>query len=380
MPAADSIPDPAVVETARSFVPRVLDAADQIEAERRLPAGLVDAFRDAGLFRLFLPREFGGSAASPFTVIAVAEVLGHADASTAWCVNVANQAAWLASRLSVEAADGLVGPDSILLSSGVPAGKAEPVEGGYRFSGTWGFASGAPHANVFTAVTPAPGGGPATPPIMAFLPASDCRVLDTWQMTGMRGTGSHDFVLDDVFVPAARVVVPGAPQVHPGALYKVPYMRFVGRGGIALGVARKAIDAVAELIATKTQAPVGTRLATQERFQIGLAEAEAAWGSARAWLREVMTVVWEPLVAGEVPPYEDRARLALATAHAAQTGLRVVQDVYRLGGTTSAKTTWVLDRCIRDLLTASADVSIGPGIHAAAGRAMLKEGPPFPLL
>lgn len=378
MPTGSWAPDPVVVEAARSFVPRVIALADQIESERRLPMDLVDDLRSAGLFRLYLPLEFGGTEASPFTVVAVAEELAKADASTAWCVNVANQAAWLSSRLSVEGGAGLIGADSILLGSGMPTGKAEPCDGGYRLKGTWTFASGAPHATVFSALALDPAGDPTRPSLNAFLPASDCVVKDTWFTTGMRGTGSHDFEIDDVFVPANRVVSNG-PSLYPRPLFQVPYLRFVGRGGIALGVARRALDAFIELATTKKQLGSVVSLSEQERFQIGLAECEASWGSARAWLYETLTTVWEALVAGDDLPYERRAQLGLATAHATQSCRKVVEDLYRMGGTTSIKTTWLLDRCLRDLLTASADASVGGGILASAGRAYMNVGPPAPL-
>lgn len=363
----------------------VREAADHIEAERRLPPELVNRLRDAGFFRLYLPRDLGGLEANPFTLLAIVGAFASVDASTAWCVNVANQAAWLVSNLPAEHAREFIGPGSILLTSASPAGPmgtATPVDGGYRVHGRWAFASGSPHATIFHALCVVPGASePPAPPVTryVFLPASDCRVLDTWHTMGLRGTGSHDFEVSDVFVPGKySFEVASAKPQYPGPLFRLPFIRFAGRGTLALGVARRAIDAFVELAATKQGMGTTSPLRQQEHVQVSLAGAEADWRAARAWLTGSLGDIWDVLSAGDTPSRDAVMSFVLAVGHAVNTSLAVTQQVFALGGSTSSKTTWVLDRCLRDLHTAATDVTVGRVPLAAAGREMLGEGPPAP--
>ncbi|MGE0572299.1 MAG: acyl-CoA dehydrogenase family protein [Dehalococcoidia bacterium] len=377
--------DQSLVDRAQEIVPMVREAADRIESDRRLPRELVDTLRDAGFFRLYLPRELGGLEANPFTLLAVVGAFASVDASTAWCVNVANQAAWLVSNLPAGPAREFIGPDSILLTSASPSGPlgtATPVDGGYRVNGRWSFASGSPHATIFHALCVVPGASepPALPVTRyVFLPPDDCHVLDTWQTMGLRGTGSHDFEVRDVFVPAKySFETASAKPQYPGPLYRFPFIRFAGRGTLALGVARRALDAFIELAATKQGMGTTAPLRQQEHVQVSLAGAEASWRSARAWLIDSLGDVWDVLSAGDTPSRDAVMSFVLAVGHAVNTSLEVTQQIFTLGGSTSNKTAWALDRCLRDLHAAATDVTVGRVPLAAAGRELLGEGSPAP--
>jgi indole-3-acetate monooxygenase len=239
-----------VVAAARRLAPQIIAARDQAERLLQIPQALADALAGAGLYQMYLPRSPGGPELPPMTVFEAIEELSKADGSVGWCVMNSNVPSLIAGWLAPEAARRILGepPDLRAAGSLRPQGRAWPVDGGYRVKGQWNFASGLHNANwlyctslVMEGDKPrlTPAGTPATRAM--WVPATAATFLDTWSVMGMRGSGSHDFVIDDFFVPASDSCSLGDPPFEPGPLYRsrglftVLFAMFAAN---ALGIAR----------------------------------------------------------------------------------------------------------------------------------------------
>jgi alkylation response protein AidB-like acyl-CoA dehydrogenase len=383
MTTLESPVEERLIETARALAPQIRAAADEVERERRLPASLLRALKDADFLRMYLPRNMGGTGTDPLTAMRVVEELARADGSIGWLAMVGAQCAWFTSRLGPDVAAQLFGRDTTLAGSISPGpGRAWEVEGGYRASGRWTFASGSAHADWFFGLCQIYDGD--TPRVrddgspdlhFLFFPRSDITVLDTWYTTGLRGSGSNDFTVTDTFVPRERSYLRpnrnASVSRQPGPLYRGLFPLYVVRGSLALGIARHALDLLMELAATKRSLGATEVLRTLPRVQAQVAKAEALTGSARAYLYETAVEVWGAMQTEEELPLTLLARGRLAVAHAVHTAVRVTDTMYHLGGSTAIYATSPLDRCFRDINTAVADISAAPGIYEAAGQVFL---------
>src|SRR3990172_1429706 len=284
----------AAVERIRPVIEQYRDEAEQ---ERKLPEPVVEAMQKEGLFKLLLPKELGGAETDLLTYYATIEKVSSIDSSAGWTfANVATSAVQ-AAFLPEAGAQEIFGVGAVTAGSVIPGGRATPVEGGYRVSGRWPLASGCHHAewlggNSFVFEGEAPRMGPGGAPDFTFVwfPAKDCSILDTWYSTGMRGTGSADFVVEDVFVPEHRTFPLFTAQARvPGPLYKMDIAAhfFTALTNVGLGIARAAIDSFVELAKVKTPTLSQTGLAARPTVHAEVARAEARYQSARAYMHEV---------------------------------------------------------------------------------------------
>jgi alkylation response protein AidB-like acyl-CoA dehydrogenase len=367
-----------VLDAARALAPLIRANADEAERERRLPEALLQELKDAGLFRMWLPKVIGGDELDPLSTMRVIEEVARADGSTGWCVMVAAQCAWGLPSLDQDTVAGVFNRDDIFASS-ISPGTAVAVDGGYRATGRWTFASGCRHATWIWGtcrivegeqVRQLPDGTPETRNL--FFRAADCQILDTWHTTGLRGTGSHDFAVTDVFVPSA-LATPGRfsdpltmRQRWGGPLYRAFFV-WPMRGAQALGIARHAIDELIELAATKKPFGANEVLRNLPRAQDAVARAEAALASVRAYLYETVAGIWDAVLDGREQTAEQRVRMPLATAYTAETCAQVVESMYRLAGGTAIYTSSPLERCFRDVNTLMADQAVAPRLFEAAG-------------
>lgn len=375
--------DSSLLRAAVELAPRIRAAADQTEAERRLPSGLVTDMARAGLFRLCVPAQFGGGEVDVATMLRAIEITAEADGAAGWCVTIGASTGVTAAYLREDAAREIYGRDPDVVTGGVfaPRGKAVSVEGGYRVSGRWAFASGIEHCAwrmggclLFDDGTPRmlPNGLPDAR--MMIFPAEDSQVIDTWSVAGLRGTGSHDLAVQDIFVPAERSVslVTDRP-VRSGPLYAFPVFGLLALGiaAVATGMARGAIDEFSRLAGAKT--PTGSRklLADRPLVQMQVAQAEATLRAARTFLFDTVEEVWQAAVAAGAITVAQRGLLRLAATHATVSSAQVVDLMYNAGGATSIYDSSPLQRYFRDIHVATQHLMVAPPTYELVGRLFL---------
>lgn len=371
-----------LIDAARALADGIRTRADQIERDRRLPLELVGAMADAGLFRMCVPRRFGGGEVEAATMVRAIEELAYADGSAGWCLMIGATSGLVSGYLPADAAREIHGPPRAVIG-GVfaPFGKAIVVDGGYRVSGRWPFASGCQHCDwLMGGCVVIENGAPRLLPNelpdsrMMLLPAAEVEILDTWTVSGLRGTGSHDMQVADRFVPAARSVslMTDRPR-HSGPLYAFPVfgMLALGIAGVALGVARNAIDEVTRLAGGK--APTGSRkrLADRALVQVQVAQAEATLRAARAFLFGTIDETWQAALSEGAIAVQQRALLRLAATHATVNAANVVDLMYNAGGGTSVYATSPLQRCFRDIHVVTQHMMVAPATFELTGRVFL---------
>lgn len=365
---------------ARALAPEVAARADQIDREKRLPSELVDQLAAAGLFRLLVPRALGGAEMELPTYVLVIEELARADASTAWCVNQSCVRATTAAWLDPASGQAVFGDDrTAAIANGPLPGRAVAVAGGYRLSGRWTFASGIHHAGWLAAlarVVDAAGEvrrwADGSPEVRHMLvPAADARVEPAWEVAGLRGTGSDDFTLEDVFVPAERAVAVGRTRRHhDGPIYLIPVnlLFACGFAMVAIGNARSALDAAIELAGAKTPRGTPGVLREQAMAQMQVGRAEAHLRAGRALLRESIDAVYGAVAAANAITLEQRALLRLATTHAIHEATLAVDLAYTLAGATAIYAASPLQRRFQDAHVITQHVQGRLAHYESAGR------------
>jgi alkylation response protein AidB-like acyl-CoA dehydrogenase len=316
--------------------------------------------------------------------------MAEADGSVGW--NLINNAIQHVAVLSLPDAGVeeifASGPDQIIAGTLVPGGgQGVRVQGGYRVSGRWRFGSGCRESQWMMAnFAPLEGGTPQVNAdgtrdlIRVVFRFDECEVIDTWDMTGMRGTGSHDWTVKDVFVPERRtVVVPGGVlanqwrQRWSGTLYALPTHCMIGphHSMVATGIARAGIEALVELAGGKVPRGRVGLLRDQPHIQDWVARAEAVLEGGRAYRESVLRLVWENVDSGQETTLGQRARCRLAGSHAVDCARQAMDLAYRAGGTTSTERTQRLAHCWRDLQVVSQAASVSPDWYPLAGRVLL---------
>lgn len=366
----------AMLDAVRALAPDIRAQADGIERERRLPAVLVRALARAGVFRLCVPRALGGEEAEPATLLAVLEELASADASTGWCAMIGATSGLVSAYLPDADARAIYGASREVITGGVfaPTGSAVREDGSYRVTGRWRFASGCQHCDWLMGGCVVRADGRAPEARMVLFPAADAEILDTWTVSGLRGTGSHDIAVRELQVPVSRSVALGHDRpLAPGALYAFPLFGLLALGiaAVALGVARRAREEILALAGAKT--PTGGRrtLAERSTVQAQLAEAEATLGAARAFLRETVEAAWSAARTAGAIDVALRARLRLAATHATTASARVVDTAYSAGGGTAVYADNPLQRAFRDVHVVTQHMMVAPATWELCGRLLL---------
>jgi alkylation response protein AidB-like acyl-CoA dehydrogenase len=281
-----------------------------------------------------------------------------------------------------DAAREIYGGDPHVRTAGAfrPSGNAVVVDGGYRVRGRWPLGSGCQHSawivggcRILDADRPRLGADGAPDMRILFFPAAECEILDTWHSIGLRGTGSHDYTVTDVFVPAARSLSFREPPVERGPLYAFPTIALFGAvlAAVPLGIARHAIDILTELAETKTTTRSPQPLREDATMQASLGRAEALLRSGRAFLYDALGEAWGILSAGDTLSPAQRATLWLASTHAANTAKEAAELMFSAGGSASPYTTSGLERCVRDIHAAAQHHVMAPGNYQMAGQAFL---------
>jgi alkylation response protein AidB-like acyl-CoA dehydrogenase len=380
------------------MAPLVEAHRDEAEMERHLPAVLSDAMRERGLFCLWLPLSLGGPQLPLETVVLVMEELSRQDGSVGWNSMISTNHSILWSHIQHEVAANMVEGGRHVIAGTIGGGGdrnapgggvATKVEGGYRISGRWAYASGCHHADWMVAngrisengelrKTPAGNVG-----LYSFLiPPSNVTLLDTWYTTGMRGTGSHHFEATDVFVPEECMFPTNTPPAYEDSpLYSTgrttPWSSSIA--GVALGIARDAVDSFIELAGVKPASVGRSSLLERDSVHRAVGEAEGKLRAARAFLLETARHVDGFIERGEAIPDEAAARMRAATGTTSLLGTEVVDSLYTLGGGSSIYMSNRLDRCFRDIHTTISHAVGGLNGLPVAGRYYLGLGLNAPL-
>ena len=368
------------LEGVRALLGRVSAAAPEIEAARQLPTEISDALREAGMFAAAAPKAWGGLELDPVTQARALEMLATADASAAWCAMIGCDTGYLSGFLSDDAGRELFAdPTRASVFVINPTGAARPVDGGYKVTGRWTFASGSTHATTYAfgcVVTTETGPRMATtehPEVRVIVvPATSAEVIDTWTTTGVRGSGSHDVSLTDVFVPEEHSFC-WFPSIcrRDGALYRYPMLFALKLGAVPLGIARGAIDDVIAIAATKRTLGSRAVIGDQGWLQTAVARAEIDYGQARAFYFESLSGVWEELLGGSMPSLAAQARLYAAQIGALERCTGVVDSMYRAAGSAAVYTRGTLDRRLRDIHTIGQHTMFSAERLAEVGREFL---------
>lgn len=376
------------LEALRALSTKITSRSEECEAARRLPDDLAAELARAGLFRIMVPALYGGPERHPIECIRVIEEVSRLDGSVGWCVMIGATTALLAGYLPERWARPIYSdPMVITCGSTTPTGKATIVDGGYEVSGRWQWGSGIHNsrwitgvAQVFEGDTPRVLGDQPEQRLMLF-GAGDVEILDTWNVSGLRGTGSHDFRVERAFVPVDRSIVLGVtPPVLDGPLYRIPIITSLGFAvcGVALGIARRAIEELLSLGAHK--APAGSRRPLLEitTIQERIGEAESRLRSARAFLFEALDGAYSTLAAGESLTISQRCDLRVAAANAALQSAAAVDLMYHAGGGSSIHLASPLQRCFRDVHVVTQHQRVSPFVIQQAGRIYAGLGEPPP--
>ena len=390
--AANGNPREVLIDAALSLLPDIRGMVEEIDDARRLPDRLVGKLTDAGFFRMMVDRELGGLEADPLTAAQVVETLSKVSPSVGWVVMIiASTNFWTARVLPDDAVRDVFTPGAPVNVVGnlMPHGRAVKVDGGWRVSGRWPLGSGCWQAHwVASGGWLHDGHGPImedddTPAWRVFYtPISDCRILDTWYTTGLRGTGSHDYTMDGIFVPDRLVTRHPlrAPSLRPSRHYAYSAMVIAAMAAVALGAARGSVDSLIEIMERKLELPSGRPASSRYDKQADLGAAEALVGSARAYLYDILGQVWAKITTGEPLTSELRARFRLACTNAATASVAAVDLVYRAGGTDSIYSSSPMERLFRDAHTVAAHVAMRPSTLADGGALLLGQAPGIPLL
>ena len=374
------------LDTARELAERVAANADRIDCERQIPSELTDEIADKGFFRLLVPRSLGGAELGHLDFLQILQVFAEVDGSTAWCINQNNVFATASVVMPEQTAREIWGDGRAVVANGPPAPlvKSIPVDGGYRLSGRWDFSTGSAHATWLAALAPV-----AHPKQkqdvstdrvstrVMLLPKTDAKFLDSWQVNGLRGTGSFSFEVDDLYVPGARTYDPADAPREDGSLYVIPRTLLFASGDatIALGIARASLATAIDLAGTKTPGRVRTLLRDQSATQRLIGEGEAIWHSARAFLEESASSVWKSACKYHALATEERIRLRLASTYAIRRAAEVVDISYNLCGSSAIFASNPLQRRFQDIHVITQHLQGRPTHYETAGQFFLGLGP-----
>ncbi len=387
--------DASLIEAARDIGPVIKAHSEEAERERRLSRPVLDALHESGLLRMYTPRSLGGLEVDPITRTLVSEEIAGFDAVAGWTLCNPLDWAHFCARLPDE------GPEEIYSNGAnvlIAAQFGRPVtavrtQGGYSVSGRAPFVSNCYDADWFamTAIVTEgdqPGEENQGEPemVMVYFPRESGRIIDTWNVIGMRGTGSNDVSLTDVFVPEARTF-PMVPEFEPGSHYQGPLYRFPLFGVVAtsippvmLAMARGAIDEVSALAKGKTPVASSTLLRDRASAQAKVAQAEAVLRSGRLLLYDTLSEAWEATLAGETLSLTQKADLLLAITHAASSATKAVELMYSVAGTSGFRTGSPLERYFRDIQVLKHHALAAESRYETVGQVYLGLPPDLPVL
>ena len=378
----------ACIARAWALIPLLQAAAPRIDAGYELPPDVLDAMHDAGLFRLLIPRTFGGFELKPADYVQCVEAIAMGDASTAWCMNQGSGCSMTAAYLAPAVSREVWGGKRDVLAWGQgPGAKAIRTDGGWRVTGTWSFASGSRHATWLGALSPCfhtdgtperyPDGRPRERTML--FRREKATITDVWQVMGLRGTGSDNYTIENLFIDDAHSVTRESPaeRRETGTLYRFQAMQLYASGFscVALGIARATLDAFIALAKGKTQAWSSEPLRGNHAVQHIIGYSDAALKAARAGLLTVLDDLWAEVGETGALAVDGRVRVRQATTYAIHTARDVVHHVFHEAGSTAIFDNQPFERRLRDINSVSQQLQ-GRRTHFETVGAYLLGGEP----
>jgi alkylation response protein AidB-like acyl-CoA dehydrogenase len=366
-------------------------AGDAAEGLRTLPRDTVETLRGLGLFWLKTPAELGGTPLDPLAFCDVIEELAYIDVSVAWAAMIGAGCCGLAGGWLPEAGAQEVFPADqplpVLAGQLSPRGTGVPADGGYLVTGRWGFSSGILHAEWLIGAFPGPAapgsaadpggaGGTGLPSMVVFaVPKADAELIDNWHVAGLQGTGSLDWTVSDLFVPAARCYELGIPAARGGDLFRLAMPAFVSNEvpPLAIGLARRALDDMTGQATRTARFPGGPVVSDRAVFHKELGRAEVKLNAARLLHRDAMLACWSAAASGTTPPEEAQIAVTTASVFVVETCTEIVVDLFRYGGGRVLALSNPMQRHLRNILAARQHLALSEEHYEAAGRLRIQQ-------
>ena len=375
-------PEAEINERILQLKPLIEAHADHAEERRQLCSQVARAMARAGLYRVAAPSRLGGDEAHPLTQIRTIEAVSEINGATGWNLMIGIENMGILGSVCNPAVTEKIYADSELIISGSlnPLGTAVREEGGYRVNGQWPFASGIHNASYFWGQSIVHQDGKPLKDsgryifCEALVPVEQAEILDTWHVSGMRGSGSHDVKLTDVFVPDEYIShVQNAQHVESGTLYKLPiYSRLAyNKVGVATGIARAAMTHFINLASMKKPRASSVQLQHRVDAQRAVSEAERLVGSARSYVFETISDLWDTVDRGDTPSARQRALVQLSCSGAANESVKAVEMLYSSAGASANFKSSPLERDLRDVLVVRQHIMVSPQFSEAIGRVLL---------
>ncbi|HWG24347.1 acyl-CoA dehydrogenase family protein [Actinospica sp.] len=347
--------------------------------ERRfVPRDFVDRLKQLGIYRAATPRAFGGEPLPPAEFLGRIERISVVDGSTGWVAGFGSAQVYLAA-LPIETQREIYadGPDVVFAGGLHPAQPASRTAKGFLVNGRWKYASGAMAADLLGVGIRSEDAGK---PLTAVLRPAQVEILQEWNAVGMQGTGSFDLVVKGVEVDRAWTFIRGGEPTIDEPLYRYPTIAYAAQvlAVVGAGVARAALDYAIEVGAERTSITGAPKPADRAYYRVGVAEAEAALGSARAWFYELTHEAWRLVLSGEPVSDVHNARLRLAAAHLAKTAAQVVSKIVELSGSAALDLDHPLQQLHGDALVPQLHAFLGPAMYDSAGAVLMGLPPTAP--
>ena len=372
-----------LIERAQALAPLIAREADAIERGRRLTEPVVTALIGNGLYRVLLPQSLGGAEASPEIFMQLLEEIAKADASVAWCLGQCSVCAMIAASLDHDVAHEIFNAAPGILAWGAIANEARAVDGGYRVTARWDFASGSRQASWLGAHVRIVGadGAPrrnadGSPEVRTILfPVASATLHDVWDAIGLAGTGTDSYEVNDLFIPERFATFRDIPSAlrEPGPIYKLGtgHTFSLGFAAVSLGVARATLDAAIALARGKHQSLAATAMRDNQAVKGLIGRTEGNWRAARAYLYATAGAMWQDLSATGELSEAHRTAIRLASTWTIHQSAAVVDTAYHMAGATAVFRKNPFERRFRDMHAIAQQIQARDTHYEDVGKAIL---------
>lgn len=343
-----------------ALLDEVRERRQEFEDQQYISQDIIESFKEIGVYRAMVPKALGGDERSPAEFLQMIEALSAADGSAGWVASFGMNPAYLAALPPQTIEKVWAETPNIVFAGGIfPTQPAKKVDGGYRVSGRWKFGSGCMGASLIGVGIQPDSGEPL--PRMAVMPAEKVKVEPNWDVVGMVGTGSHDLVVEDVFVPEEWTFVRGGKPNIDSPFFHYPALAFAAQvlAVTTAGLAREALDVVQAMAAGRKSVTGAPNLGEREYVQIEIAKAEAKVRASRSFFYDATSDAWNSILAGAEPTPAQISLIRLATTHLTQECAAAIRSAYEVTGMTGTYNNNPLSRIVRDSMMCTQHAFMG---------------------